>query len=497
MLDLSTAFANSKAQLWAHCLKTALPRVGTVVKLPKGCSWLHEEGDMNSMPMLIRSSYSDLFDKMMELKANVKTLRGYVLTGNPGIGKSCFLSYCLWRFAKEGKTVIFESVEREGAWLFLPNGSVSFHRRKVLPAEASLSTSYYLFDPYGDEPDEPIGCSAFTIIASSPNKKHYKGFRKRRGCGVVYYMPCWSLDELKLIRPHHVSPQELFRRYDIAGGIPRYLFASNEEFERFLDELKGEFTKMNYEQLKQALGNPEDGGSASHKLVQYQLSDDSYRRYVIRFASSFVEQQLPRQESRQKLKELGSVLAGLEGIGLAAVLAGNLFEHFGHAVLPGGVRLKARRLDAKQKSRASSADKMLDFPKAESVIFSGDADLKAALTRKAYARPAATNYPAVDAIAWLGNELVFVQYTRSGKHGISDQLTFYNLVTLACGVTKKAQLRLLFMVPPQQYDAFESQNVTVPTRKGSAHYVSDIDDKVNYVRSHIEQWVVELKAGSD
>jgi len=50
------------------------------------------------------------------------------------------------------------------------------------------------------------------------------------------------------------------------------------------------------------------------------------------------------QASQQQLKQLGTVLAGLEGIGLAAVLAGNLFEHFGHAVLPGGVQLKARRL---------------------------------------------------------------------------------------------------------------------------------------------------------
>ena len=79
--------------------------------------------------------------------------------------------------------------------------------------------------------------------------------------------------------------------------------------------------------------------------------------------------------------------------------------------------------------------------------------------------------------------------TCSVKHGISmDQLTFYKLLVLACSVSKKTPLRLLLMVPPQQYDAFVAQKIAVPHRmlddskeKRKSYFVQDVDEKVKYV----------------
>ena len=95
--DLATV---RKTNLWSYLRSTPVPAVDAVVTLPVDCSWLEEPGS-ESIPMLIRKSYVEIFDSMMATANAEQGIRGYVTLGNPGVGKSRFLSYCLWRFAKD------------------------------------------------------------------------------------------------------------------------------------------------------------------------------------------------------------------------------------------------------------------------------------------------------------------------------------------------------------------------------------------------------------
>ena len=59
---------------------------------------------------------------------------------------------------------------------------------------------WYLFDPSGDVPKEPVHLGiGFTIVAAS-NPMHYKQLECTTG--NMYYVPCWSWEELKKYRPH-------------------------------------------------------------------------------------------------------------------------------------------------------------------------------------------------------------------------------------------------------------------------------------------------------
>jgi hypothetical protein len=58
--------------------------------------------------------------------------------------------------------------------------------------------SVFLFDP-DENVSHPLESNVFTIVASSPQKKHYGALLKENSS--VRYFPCWSLAELQRAAP--------------------------------------------------------------------------------------------------------------------------------------------------------------------------------------------------------------------------------------------------------------------------------------------------------
>lgn len=64
---------------------------------------------------------------------------------------------------------------------------------------------------------EPLTCHHQTIITCSPDRRRYKEFLKQGS--HLFYMPCWSLDEMKLVgshtaKTHSYSIDAIEKRYD-------------------------------------------------------------------------------------------------------------------------------------------------------------------------------------------------------------------------------------------------------------------------------------------
>ena len=150
-----------------------------VVTLPESVGWVTE----NVRHMFVRPCWVKLYGiivSKMEGRQGTDG-EGIILTGNPGIGKSWFLSYVLYRVANEmpAHAVVFESVAKEKLWVFGVDGSVRQHHweeRRDL-GELNNPSTIYLFDPAGHstgQTREPYRCRAYTIVASSPNKNNYQ-----------------------------------------------------------------------------------------------------------------------------------------------------------------------------------------------------------------------------------------------------------------------------------------------------------------------------------
>ena len=478
-----------------YLLHTPAPAIDAVVTLPGDCNWLDEEPGSKSRPMLIRKSFVKIFDSIMASVSD-RTVRGYVTLGNPGVGKSRFLSYCLWRCARNGKRAFFESVAHGAVWSFEPSGQV-FARDRGSNASFPFQTTeddFYLFDPYGDQPDEPRGCPALTIVA---NPIHYKGFRKREGCGVRFFMPVWSEEELELFRKKTKALEvaELHSRFSIFGGIPRYIFKSQREFLHAKSELDVaiiEGSSGSPHVLRAAVGKMENGNEISHKLIHYKVDEKTYENAVVRYASPYVERELPLKAPANRLKDLGKVLCDVADTQI--VMEGQIFEEYLHRMIPLGVTMVARSLQL-----PSSNPVEITFAMRNVDFFDDTAGITRALQAKSYIRPNKTNYTAIDAVSWLGDRVVFLQYTRSTKHEISmDQLTFYNDLVAVKNIDKSQKICFYFVVPFEEYQVFKLQKIHVPTEatnkgKPNGAYVADMDKKVKFVEDNLEQWVAALK----
>jgi len=78
-----------------------------VLNFPSGVPSLPTVGDTTQI--LLRNCYKTLFRRIKSLEKKYKDKCCIIVTGNPGIGKSYFLCYLIWKYALEKRVVIFES----------------------------------------------------------------------------------------------------------------------------------------------------------------------------------------------------------------------------------------------------------------------------------------------------------------------------------------------------------------------------------------------------
>ena len=76
---------------------------GRVVKAPSFGWFVGIEGE----PLLIRESYPKMYDIAWKVQEEgILGKRGLIITGNPGIGKSCLLNYFFIKLIQNGKYIL-------------------------------------------------------------------------------------------------------------------------------------------------------------------------------------------------------------------------------------------------------------------------------------------------------------------------------------------------------------------------------------------------------
>ena len=151
--------------------------------------------------------------------------------------------------------------------------------------------------------------STKAIVFSSPNRNHYKEYEKSflyspRRKGVTVYMPTWSLMELQFCCHHlfsDISSEELERRYNIWGGVPRSIFRKSKvNDERLLRGLIVASSLENIMELATKLATSLDASqfeNVSHRILHLHVEKDdedkvNYEEPIVYFASKLVAQQV-------------------------------------------------------------------------------------------------------------------------------------------------------------------------------------------------------------
>ncbi|CEG46305.1 P-loop containing nucleoside triphosphate hydrolase [Plasmopara halstedii] len=131
-----------------------------------------------------------------------------IVTGTPGIGKSVFVYYVMWRLIKQQKRVLFLTAEPP---IYFDGNTVweatqlpySGNRQFWSPDLWCLVDSV---DPTSIHGFPILNCSV--LLASTPRRDSFGEFKKLPPTAVVLYMPLWTEEEFSAIAPLYPNAEK-------------------------------------------------------------------------------------------------------------------------------------------------------------------------------------------------------------------------------------------------------------------------------------------------
>jgi hypothetical protein len=132
--------------------------------------------------IMVRDCYEKLYQFIIQ---QLNSIKNHLVTGVPGIGKSKFCLYFLWRYLHEngGSPILFES---EFNLIICLHSSNSFVTSRM---GCFLMRYPYLVDFAAlAEPSPNVG--SFTIVFTSPHPRRFHAMMK--DSAIKYIMPTWS-----------------------------------------------------------------------------------------------------------------------------------------------------------------------------------------------------------------------------------------------------------------------------------------------------------------
>ncbi|KAG2959575.1 hypothetical protein PC119_g26665 [Phytophthora cactorum] len=175
--------------------------------------------------LYVRCSYKSIAAQALT-KVDPNRRKYAVITGTPGIGKSVFVYYVMWRLIKDKKRVLF--ITRQPPIYF--DGS-TIHECKQLPYSGNQQfwspDLWCLVDSVDptNVAGMPIECCS-VLLASTPRRDCIGEFKKLVPTPDVFYMPLWTKEELATIAPMYPHAAAVWEnRFECLGGVPRLLFS--------------------------------------------------------------------------------------------------------------------------------------------------------------------------------------------------------------------------------------------------------------------------------
>ncbi|KAG2974764.1 hypothetical protein PC118_g14340 [Phytophthora cactorum] len=175
--------------------------------------------------LYVRCSYKSIAAQALT-KVDPNRRKYAVITGTPGIGKSVFVYYVMWRLIKDKKRVLF--ITRQPPIYF--DGS-TIHECKQLPYSGNQQfwspDLWCLVDSVDptNVAGMPIECCS-VLLSSTPRRDCIGEFKKLAPTPDVFYMPLWTKEELATIAPMYPHAAAVWEnRFECLGGVPRLLFS--------------------------------------------------------------------------------------------------------------------------------------------------------------------------------------------------------------------------------------------------------------------------------
>ncbi len=366
-----------------------------------------------------------------------------VITGTPGIGKSLFLIYLLWKLVKEGKRVLF--IYHPFNIYYDGNGGVFLFNKIPKPTDLFFwtDTLWCLFDAKAKKEFElnklPFdNCSI--IVSTSPRREMVNDFQKSPE-PQTFYMPIWTEDELVAIAPLFPNATEWRERFEILGGIPRHVLEFTARHPRQM--LESACTDCSLDDCIKKIGlnsTITEKSKVVHLLV-HVTSVAPYTKSSVRYSSPAAVNIIVREKRKEIDLKMKEFFASHEGNPLTAALCGYIFEPYAIELLEKGGSFRCRELVNGKVKIEPAETTLLIRPSTKIVTNSVEFNQ---IIDQLYV-PRTRNYASID--AWIPGIGAF-QMTVAKKHDIKGGAQD-DLAKLGQGSNK-----LYWLLPPLYYHSF-------------------------------------------
>ncbi len=338
-----------------------------------------------------------------------------VITGTPGIGKSLFLIYFLWKLVKEGKRVLF--IYHPYNIYYDGKGGVFWFASGHLPLENDIlfwnDTLWCLFDAKCKREHHlfkfPFELCNF-IVSTSPQREMLNDFKKPPE-PHVFYMPTWTEDELEAIVPLFPNSNEWRDRFEILGGIPRHVLEVTKNTPTKI--LENACTDCSLNDCIKKIGMDSVINDKS-EVVQSLVHVTSTSPFTdCCYASQTALNIIVQHKGREAKRRMNDLLNSCQGNPLIASLCGFIFEPYAIELLEKGGSFTCRQLVHGNKRITPDATTLV-IPSSIKIVV--DKVLPNQTRNQPYV-PKTSNYTAID--AWIPGIGAF-QMTVGKKHNIKS-----------------------------------------------------------------------------
>ncbi|EFJ36325.1 hypothetical protein SELMODRAFT_404226 [Selaginella moellendorffii] len=290
------------------------------------------------------------------------------LVGTPGIGKSYFGHYWLYKQAKLKNKVVWRTKGDNPLYLCydfsLEDPLVSVSLAYVIPPAWVMKSIWLIID---GESRGVAGHYGPLLQCVSPGRRGYHECSK--DTGILCHLEAWSLEDLKACRDElqlEFSDRDIEQRYEICGGLPRLILDEQMSLAKLKSEMDNAASSASDWKavIGHAAGDGEKRADLSDYLLHYKLPNvvDLNERYCYRvtkkelcFGSEYIEQRVCDLYEEQGFEAVKDFFDFCQEIPSAQSLAGKVLErHFHKTVRSGGGEFKMRPLNGPSSSCSPS-----------------------------------------------------------------------------------------------------------------------------------------------
>ncbi|KAF0737795.1 hypothetical protein Ae201684P_004609 [Aphanomyces euteiches] len=285
-------------------------------------------GHSGEASVFVRPCYEELFKLL--LKDIDERNRSVGITGNPGIGKSLFYAYCVFRLTQEpidGRTLI---VNCDGKYaVYGPDGFRYITTIEELLMYQDNENVIRLIDGRSTHLFTWVGVS---ILFTSPGYAHYKTFLKPT-C-VEYVMPPWTEQELCIAAQFAgITNEEINNRFQVFGGIARYAFSK--EVDGHFKCATQAYSNVNALQIINVVRGREEVNEKMypHRLLHMfpQHSESrACRGFYVTFGSNYNAEKVYDKLMNDSMDQLTAFMVANAEDTNSSSFCGKLFEIFCH-----------------------------------------------------------------------------------------------------------------------------------------------------------------------